>query len=79
MNITIYSIDHCPYCESAKALLRDKGIAFAEIKVNRNNPDEVSALVAKSKMKTFPQIFNEDTLIGGYTELAALDKAGKLS
>lgn len=79
MNITLYSIDNCSYCERAKALLRDKGIAFAEIKVNRDNPDEVNLLVQKSKMRTFPQIFNDDTLIGGYTELEAMNKAGKLA
>lgn len=76
--VKIYSIENCPYCERAKALFRNRGVAFNEIKVDRNDSSQVSALVQKTGMKTFPQIFIGDQLVGGYSELEALDRKGSL-
>lgn len=74
--VTIYSLDNCPYCEKAKALLHARGIEFHEIKVDRGNASEVQALVQKTGMKTFPQIFFGEKLVGGYSELDELDRNG---
>lgn len=74
--VTLYSLENCPYCEKAKSLLRARGIDYQEIKVDRGNASEVQALVQKSGMRTFPQIFSGEQLIGGYSELDELDRNG---
>src|SRR5450631_2991104 len=63
--VQVYTITNCPYCERAKALLRDRQIAFEEVHVDRNDDEQIQELIARSKMKTFPQIFAGDKLIGG--------------
>lgn len=70
--ITVYTIEHCPYCTSAKALLQQNNIPFQEIHMDRSDDKKISDLVLKSGMRTFPQIFNGEQLIGGYTELKKL-------
>lgn len=67
--IVIYSIDYCPYCERAKALLASRSLPFTEIKVDRSDETAVLELFARSGMKTFPQIFFDDELVGGFREL----------
>ncbi len=76
--ITIYTTRFCPYCIMAKRLLTQKGAAFEEIDVGGNWAlrDE---LVAKSGgRRTVPQIWIGDTHVGGYDDLYALDRAGRL-
>ncbi|MBP9721751.1 MAG: glutaredoxin 3 [Gammaproteobacteria bacterium] len=70
--IKVYTIEFCPYCSSAKALLTHNNIPFEEIHFDKNNQEKLNDLVSKSGMRTFPQIFNGDSLIGGYTELKKL-------
>lgn len=77
--VEIYTIDNCPYCERAKALLKSRGISYAETHVDKSNDTQIQDLVARSKMRTFPQIFIGGKIIGGYTELEAMDRAGKLA
>ena len=71
--VTVYTIDPCPYCISAKALLTRKNIPFTEIKLSRNDFDEIVKLQQKSGMRTFPQIFFGEELIGGFDDLVKLD------
>lgn len=71
--VVVYCKDYCPYCTNAKQLLTSRGIPFKEIDLSEN-PDEMRALVQRTGMKTVPQVFFGDRLIGGYTELARLDK-----
>ncbi|NDD92176.1 glutaredoxin [bacterium] len=71
--VVVYTMNYCPYCERAKALLQRKGIAFEEVRVPEEDDAAWEALEKRSGMKTMPQIFAGDALIGGYTELAALD------
>jgi glutaredoxin 3 len=73
--VTIYTTEFCGYCEAAKNLLKSKGIAFSETLVKREDSEKRGELLKKSGMKTFPQIFNQDQLIGGYTELVALEES----
>ena len=75
--VIIYSKDFCPFCVRAKNLLNQKGISFEEIMVDKD-PKLFSELKEKSGMLTVPQIFIDDKLIGGFTELAELDNQGKL-
>jgi glutaredoxin 3 len=75
--ITIYSTNHCPYCERAKALLKSNQIPFDEIDLS-DKPDELSALKQKTGLRTVPQIFIKGELIGGFTDLLALQQSGKL-
>lgn len=76
--IDIYTTRYCPYCHAAKRLLSRKGAAFTEIDVS-GDPEGRSGMVARANGRmTVPQIFIGSTHVGGYDELYALDRAGKL-
>lgn len=75
--IVIYSKTYCPYCDRAKALLNSKGAAYEEINLEGKH-EELKALMEKTGLRTVPQIFINDKLIGGFDDLNALDKAGEL-
>ena len=76
--IVMYSSGWCPYCVRARALLERKGLAFREIKIDEH-PAERDAMLARSGgRRTVPQIFVGDHHVGGFDDLYALDKAGKL-
>lgn len=75
--VVVYSKTICPYCVRAKKLLEGKGVEFEEIMVD-SDPNLFNELKQKSGMLTVPQIFIDDELIGGYTELADLDSKGEL-
>jgi len=75
--VVIYSKSHCPYCDRAKNLLKKKGVSYEEINVD-GKFEELDALKKRTGLQTVPQIFIDDTLVGGYTDLAALDQSGKL-
>ncbi len=75
--VVIYTKENCPYCRMAKDLLSSRRIAFEEIRIDLddNKRDEMLRL---SNRRTVPQIFINDQSIGGYDDLAALAKSGKL-
>ena len=76
--VTIYTTRYCPYCTAARALLEDKGVAFTEHDVT-GQPEERRSLAARSGGRTtVPQIFIDGRPIGGYDELAELDRSGRL-
>ncbi len=77
--VTVYTTTYCPYCVRAKELLKRRGIAFEEIQVNEDDDAQWEALYERSKMRTVPQIFAGERLIGGYTDLAALDSQDQLA
>lgn len=76
--ILIYTKTVCPYCVRAKELFERKGAAFEEINVEDHPPEFYSELKARTGMMTVPQIFINERLVGGYTDLAALEKGGQL-
>jgi glutaredoxin 3 len=76
--IEIYTTRFCPYCHAAKRLLSRKGVEFTEIDVS-GDPKGRSDMVARANGRmTVPQIFIGSTHVGGYDDLSALDRAGKL-
>ncbi|MGE0007342.1 MAG: glutaredoxin 3 [Parvibaculaceae bacterium] len=76
--VTIYTTPFCPYCHSAKALLRRKNVAFSEIDVSFD-PEERRRMIAKAQgRRTVPQIFIGETHVGGSDELHALERQGRL-
>lgn len=76
-DVVVYAKHYCPYCARAKSLLRDKRVAFKEIEV-AFDPELQSEMIARSGRRTVPQIFIDGRHIGGYDDLAALDKSGEL-
>ena len=68
MKATIWSKYNCPYCDQAKALLKNKGIPFEEKKIGDGYTRE-ELLEAIPPARTVPQIFLDDKLLGGFTEL----------
>ena len=75
--VRIYSSQNCPYCVSAKELLTQKGVSFEEVDITGKD-DERRALVEKTGMRTVPQIFINEKLVGGFSELSSLDQRGEL-
>lgn len=75
--VLMYSTAMCPYCVNAKKLLAQKGVAVEEIRVDRE-PHLRQEMMEKSKQRTVPQIWIGDLHVGGFTDLWALDKNGKL-
>ena len=75
--VTLYTTETCPYCRSAKSLLASKGISMKEINV-QTQPAKREEMVKRSGRRTVPQIFIENTYIGGFDDLAKLDRQGGL-
>lgn len=74
----MYTTAYCPYCQRAERLLAAKGIEDIErIRVDLE-PGRRKEMMERSGRRTVPQIWIGDAHIGGYDELAALDRAGRL-
>ena len=77
--VTIYTKAYCPYCVRAKALLGQKGVQFDEIKIDEQ-PELRPAMIERANGRTtVPQIFIDDTHVGGCDDLFALENAGTLN
>ena len=75
--VQIYTTDWCPYCNAAKSLLDEKGISYDEIDVTQ--PELRMEMVQRAHgRRTVPQIFIGDRHVGGYDEMAALERRGQL-
>ena len=77
-NIIVYSSTYCPYCVRAKELLKRKGLDFDEIFVDQDDQQR-DIMIAKTNRYTVPQIIINDQPIGGYDDLYALERSGKLA
>lgn len=75
--VQIYTTQICPYCHRAKALLRDKGIAYEEVDVMAI-PGARDKMIDRAGRTSVPQIFVGDTHVGGCDELYALESKGAL-
>lgn len=76
-NITIYTKKICPFCVRAKELLDQKGAIYQEISID-NDAVKRQEMIDKSGRHTVPQIFIDDTAIGGCDAILSLDHQGKL-
>ena len=76
--VKMYSTQVCPYCQNAKALLKQRGVeAIDDIRVDLD-PAQRTAMVALTGRRTVPQIFIGETYVGGCDDLVALDQRGGL-
>lgn len=76
--VVMYSTTWCGYCQRARGLLERKGVGIREIKVDED-PLQRDVMVQKSGgRRTVPQIFIGARHVGGYDDLAALERAGEL-
>jgi glutaredoxin 3 len=76
--VVMYCTAVCPYCVNAERLLQNRGVTGIEkIRIDLQ-PEQRALMEAKSGRRTVPQIYIDDKHIGGFDDLAALDKAGGL-
>ncbi|NEX17569.1 MAG: glutaredoxin 3 [Halochromatium sp.] len=75
--VQMYATAFCPYCVRARRLLKQKGIEFEEIRVDKDG-EQMRTMIQRSQRTSVPQIFIDERHIGGYDDMAALDRAGKL-
>lgn len=78
VKISMYATGVCPYCVMAERLLISKGVtAIAKIRVDLE-PQRRAEMMSKTGRRTVPQIYIGDYHVGGFDDLSALDRAGKL-
>ncbi len=75
--VVVYTAAWCGYCERAKSLLRQRSIPFDEVDVD-HEPGFRAQLLEMTGRMTVPQIVIGDTPIGGFDDLRALDRSGRL-
>ena len=76
-DVVMYKTLVCPYCNMAGALLRKKGVTWREVDVTWD-AELREEMEERSGRRTVPQIFIDDFSVGGYDDLARLDRAGEL-
>jgi glutaredoxin 3 len=76
--ILLYTTQFCGYCRATKQLLRGKGLEFEEIDVGFDAEKRIEMIERATGLRTVPQIFIHGRHVGGYEELSALDREGKL-
>lgn len=77
-NVTMYCTATCPYCIRAEMLLKQRGVTEIEkIRID-SNPELRAVMMQRTGRRTVPQIYINDTHVGGYDDLAALDRADGL-
>lgn len=75
--VVMYTTGFCPYCIWARRLLSNKGVDFEDIRVDQY-PERRPEMEQRSQRTSVPQIFIGDLHIGGFDDMSALDKAGRL-
>ena len=75
--VKMYTTGMCPYCQMAERLLAAKGVIIEKIRVDLE-PAKRLAMQERTGRRTVPQIYIGDTHVGGFDDLAALERAGKL-
>jgi glutaredoxin 3 len=75
--ITIYTSAMCGYCVAAKNFLKSRGLQWNEVRVDLD-PAERERMMARARRTSVPQIFIGDAHVGGYDDMMALHRAGKL-
>lgn len=76
--IEIYTKWGCPYCVAAKALLDHKGAAYEEYDITMGGPRRTEMQQRVPGAYTVPQVLIDDRPYGGYDDISALDRQGKL-
>lgn len=77
--VTMYTTAVCPFCVRAEMLLKQRGVqTIDKIRIDLD-PSQRDTMMSRTGRRTVPQIYIGDTHVGGYDDLAALDRAGKLS
>ena len=76
--IEIYSTAMCPYCVAAKNLLQARGLAYKVMRIDADPVARRAMLERAPGVRTVPQIFINGVHVGGFDELAAADRSGKL-
>lgn len=77
-SVLMYSTRVCPYCVMAEKLLQKKGVAQLEKILIDVDPAQRETMMTRTGRRTVPQIYIGDHHVGGYDDLAALERAGKL-
>ena len=76
--VELYTTPICGYCAAAKRLLKSKGVSYSEINVMSNSQLREEMMARANGRHTVPQIFIGETHVGGYDDMNALERAGKL-
>ena len=75
--VTLYTTEPCGFCRQAKALLGKRGLDYDEINLAKDAAGRAE-LASRTGMMTFPQVLIDGELVGGFTELYAADRSGRL-
>lgn len=78
-HIMMYSTGMCPFCDRAEALLKARGVVHIEKVRIDLEPARRDEMTTRTGRRTVPQIFIGETHVGGFDDLSALDRAGKLT
>jgi glutaredoxin 3 len=76
--VMMYSTQVCPYCVMAEKLLLKKGVSNLEKVLIDRDPSQREVMMTRTGRRTVPQIYIGETHVGGYDDLVALERAGKL-
>lgn len=76
-DVVVYRTPYCSYCVRAAMLLQRKGVPFREVDVS-NDPEARERLLRETGQRTVPQIFINGASVGGYDDIAQLDRRGAL-
>ncbi len=78
VEVEIYTRPWCPYCLKAKTMLKNKGVDYREIDIDRAPQRRAEMIERSGGRTTVPQIFIDGRAIGGADDLASLERAGRL-
>jgi len=79
VSVELYSTAVCPYCVAAKNLLKQRGFDYEEFRVDRDPVRHDEMLSRTGGRRSVPQIFVNGNHVGGFEELVAADRSGKLA
>jgi glutaredoxin 3 len=77
--VVIYTTTSCGFCRSAKAWFTARGVSYSEVDVTEDDAARAALVERSGGQRTVPQIFLGDVHVGGYSDLVALDAAGKFT
>jgi len=76
--VKMYTTAVCPYCQMAERLLKQRGVESIEKILIDREPGKREEMMTRTGRRTVPQIYIDDTHVGGFDDLLALDRQGGL-